>query len=377
MSINLLKNRSISASSLKWRRLPQNGITLRQNIITTGNKIPSRHTITNTHYLLGVLFTASGLIFAQLVNWYFPQLAEVEIKTYEINLFEVVPTKLNIIGAYSIVLFAVIFIYLILGVYSYFDPDLRIKYLQRAPFRFVSGIGLALWEILGTKTLLLPQPFFPGPSRILEALLMEGGFIFENTLYSLRLFTVGFVSGVVIGVVTGILIGWFPKVYYWVYPVLKITGVIPAVAWMPFALTLFPTPFLAATFLIVISAWFPVAFLTAQGIASTQKVYYEVAKTLGARTSFLVFRVAIPNAMPHIFTGISTANAYAFTTLVISEMMGQPGGLGYYINASRVWSAYYKVFAAIIIMAILFSLIMWGIGAIQRSALQWQKGLVK
>ncbi|QOX65871.1 ABC transporter permease [Anoxybacterium hadale] len=357
--------------------MPQNSITARPNTLPADNRILPSHHISNARYLLSVLFTASGLLLAQLANWYFPQLAEVEIKTYEINLFEVVHFKLNIMGAYSIVLFGMIFIYLVIGIYSYFNSDRRIKYLQRAPFRFVSGIGLALWEILGTKTLLLPQPFFPGPSRILEALLMEGGFVFENTLYSLRLFTAGFVSGVVIGVVTGILIGWFPKVYYWVYPVLKITGVIPAVAWMPFALTLFPSPFLAATFLIVISAWFPVAFLTAQGIASTQKVYYEVAKTLGARTSFLVFRVAIPNAMPHIFTGISTANAYAFTTLVISEMMGQPGGLGYYINASRVWSAYYKVFAAIIIMAILFSLIMWGIGAIQRWALRWQRGLVK
>ena len=146
---------------------------------------------------------------------------------------------------------------------------------------------------------------------------------------------------------------------------------------MPFALTLFPTPFLAAVFLIVICAWFPVAFLTAQGIAGTQKVYYEVARTLGAKTPYLVFRVAIPNALPQIFTGISTANAFAFTTLVISEMMGQPGGLGYYINASRVWSAYYKVFAAIIIMAILFSLIMHAIGAIQNWMLRWQRGIVK
>ncbi|MDF3001494.1 MAG: putative nitrate/sulfonate/bicarbonate transporter permease protein [Bacillota bacterium] len=377
MSINLLKNSSILAPSLKRGRPSLNKIPSQHNILNIRNLRPALHNISNTRYLLSILFTVSGLLLAQLANWYFPQLAESEIKIYEINLFEAALFKLNIMGAYSIVLFAMIFIYLVIGVYSYFDPDRRIEYIQRAPFRFVSGIGLALWDILGTKTLLLPQPFFPGPSRILEALLMEGGFIFENTLYSLRLFTAGFVSGVVIGVVTGILIGWFPKIYYWVYPVLKITGVIPAVAWMPFALTLFPTPFLAATFLIVISAWFPVAFLTAQGIASTQKVYYEVAKTLGARTSFLVFRVAIPNAMPHIFTGISTANAYAFTTLVISEMMGQPGGLGYYINASRVWSAYYKVFAAIIIMAILFSLIMWGIGVIQRWALRWQRGLVK
>jgi NitT/TauT family transport system permease protein len=244
-------------------------------------------------------------------------------------------------------------------------------------FRFAIGLALAAWDILGTKLLLLPQPFFPGPARIVESFLAEGDYILQNTLYSLRLFTVGFLVGVAFGVGTGILIGWFPRVYYWVFPVLKITGVIPAVAWMPFALTLFPTPFSAAAFLIVICAWFPVAFLTAQGIQSTPRALFETARTLGAKTPHLVFHVVIPHAMPQIFTGISTANGFAFTTLVMSEMMGQPGGLGYYINASKVWSAYYKVFAAIIVMAILFSLIMHGIGLIQRNVLRWQRGLTK
>lgn len=337
----------------------------------------SKKIVSDKKFLLYTLFTITGLIAAIFVNHFFPQIADVKIKKYDINILGLFPAKLNITEAYSIVLWLIILIYAGVGAYSWFDNDRRKKFIKRAPFRFACGIALAVWDILGTKTLLLPQPFFPGPSRILEAPLMEGGYIFENILYSLRLFTAGFVSGVVLGIVTGVLIGWFPKVYYWVSPVLKITGVIPAVAWMPFALTLFPTPFLAAVFLIVICAWFPVAFLTAQGISSTQKVYYEVAKTLGARTPYLVFRVAIPNALPQIFTGISTANAFAFTTLVISEMMGQPGGLGYYINASRVWSAYYKVFAAIIIMAILFSLIMRVIGMIQSWMLRWQRGIVK
>jgi NitT/TauT family transport system permease protein len=320
----------------------------------------SKKIVSDKKFLLYTLFTITGLIAAIFVNHFFPQIADVKIKKYDINILGLFPAKLNITEAYSIVLWLIILIYAGVGAYSWFDNDRRKKFVKRAPFRFACGIALAVWDILGTKTLILPQPFFPGPSRILEAPLMEGGYIFENILYSLRLFTAGFVSGVVLGIVTGVLIGWFPKVYYWVSPVLKITGVIPAVAWMPFALTLFPTPFLAAVFLIVICAWFPVAYLTAQGISSTQKVYYEVAKTLGARTPYLVFRVAIPNALPQIFTGISTANAFAFTTLVISEMMGQPGGLGYYINASRVWSAYYKVFAAIIIMAICFHLLCVG-----------------
>jgi len=72
-----------------------------------------------------------------------------------------------------------------------------------------------------------------------------------------------------------------------------------------------------------------------------------------------------------------TANAFAFTILVMAEMMGQPGGLGYYINASKVWSAYYKVFAAIIVMAILFSLITKLQGCIEKRVLRWQKGVLK
>lgn len=336
----------------------------------------TKNIISNKRFIALALFTITGLVAALLSSLFFPQIADVEIKLYDINLFGLT-VQMDISQAFQAVIILIIFIYIGIGLFSFFDNERRKKFIKRTPFRFAIGLALAAWEILGTKLLLLPQPFFPGPSRILETVLIEGDYVLENMLYSLRLFAAGFLSGIAFGILTGILIGWFPRVYYWVYPVLKVSGVIPAVAWMPFALTLFPIPFLAATFLIVICAWFPVAFLTAQGIAGTQKVYFEVAKTLGAKTPYLVFRVAIPNALPQIFTGISTANAFAFTTLVICEMMGQPGGLGYYINASRIWSAYYKVFAAIIIMAILFSLIMRALGAIQSWVLRWQRGLVK
>ncbi|MDR0840985.1 MAG: ABC transporter permease [Christensenellaceae bacterium] len=333
----------------------------------------SKRRVSNAGFLLLSLLSVAGFVAAIFINRLFPQIAEVKISAYAIGAFP----DLSINQAYQIVLGGLILLYIGIAVFSFFDEARREQFIKRVPFRFAIGLALALWDVLGTKLQSLPQPFFPGPAKIIESFLMEGPYIWQNTLYSLRLFAVGFLVGVAFGVGTGILIGWFPKVYYWVYPVLKITGVIPAVAWMPFALTLFPTPFLAAAFLIVICAWFPVAFLTAQGIQSTPKVHFEVARTLGAKTPYLVFRVAIPHALPQIFTGISTANAYAFTTLVMSEMMGQPGGLGYYINASKVWSAYYKVFAAIIVMAILFSLIMKGMGMLQNHVLRWQRGLVK
>lgn len=320
-----------------------------------------------------ILFSMAGFIVAVLTNLFVPQIAEdVVIKDYAVG-----GLTLNINSAYRIVLLVIAAVYLLRGIFLYNDKDARERYRKRAAFRFAVGIALAVWDILCTKLQYLPQPFFPGPAGIIEAFLAESGYILQNTLYSLRLFVVGFVLGVIFGVSTGVLIGWFPKAYYWVAPVLNITGVIPAVAWMPFALTLFPTPFSAAVFLIVICVWFPVASLTASGVQSTPRAQFEAAKTLGGKTLYLVFHVAVPHAMPQIFTGINTANAFAFTTLVMAEMMGQPGGLGYYINASKVWSAYYKVFAAIIVMAVLFSLITKAVGLIEARVLRWQRGLVK
>lgn len=320
-----------------------------------------------------ILFSVLGFVAAILANAFIPQIAD-GVKITPHPLFG---QTLDMNGAYRLVLIALALLYLGIGIFSAFDKERQRKYRQRAPFRFAIGITLAVWDLLGTKLQALPQPFFPGPAGIIEAFLTEGDFIWQNTLYSLRLFTAGFLLGVAFGVGTGILIGWFPGVYYWVAPVLNITGVIPAVAWMPFALTLLPTPFAAAVFLIVICVWFPVTSLTASGIQSTPKAQFEAARTLGGKTLYLVFHVAVPHAMPQIFTGINTANAFAFTTLVMAEMMGQPGGLGYYINLSKVWSAYYKVFAAIIVMAILFSLITKVVKLIEARVLRWQRGLLK
>ncbi len=330
----------------------------------------------NAYYLLKILFTVSGFIIAVGVNIFFPQKAALEIKNYVIRAFNL-NIKLTMNDAYILVLAVLTLIYAAAGVRAWGDNDRRKSYSKRAAFRFAVGIALAVWDIGGTKLLFFPQPFFPGPAQVIEAYLVDSEYILQNTLYSLRLYAAGFSCGVLLGVGTGILIGWFPKVYYWVFPVLKITGVVPAVAWMPFALTLLPNSFTAAVFLIVICAWFQIAFLTAQGIQSTPRQSFEAARILGSNSVDQILHVAIPHAMPDIFTGITSANAMAFTTLVMSEMLGQPGGLGYYINQSKVWSAYYKVLAAIVIMAVLFSFINHIIGRIQKHTLRWQEGVVK
>ena len=324
-------------------------------------------------HILSIFLTIIGFAIAAILNILIPQKAEGV--TFETHQF--FGTEINSNQAYRLVLVGIIILYIVIGIVAARSKERRKKYQKAAKFRFVMGLLLLLWDVLGTKYQILSQPFFPGPAGIMEAFVAEGDFVLQNTLYSLRLYLVGFLSGTFAGIITGVLVGWFPKVRYWVSPVMKVLGVIPAVAWMPFALTLLPTPFSAAVFLIAVAVWILVATLTAAGVESTPKTQFEAGRTLGGNEWYLVFHVALPHALPQIFTGITTANGYAFTTLVMAEMMGQPGGLGYYINASKVWSAYYKVFAAIIVMAILFSIITNLIELLQKHMLRWKKGVVR
>lgn len=251
------------------------------------------------------------------------------------------------------------------------------KALYDSPFYLVLGFVLAIWDVLTTKLDLLPLPFVPGLAQIVSVMVDDADTLLLSTAYSLRLLVIGFLIGSFIGIVLGVLIGWYRKWSYWMFPVLKVMGVIPATALIPIVMILVPSSFYAAVLLIVIAVCFPVAFMTSVGIANVQNTYFEAARTLGADERFLIFRVAIPGAMPSIFTGIYTATGISFATLVVSEMIGARAGLGWYINWAKGWSDYAKVYASIIIMAVTFSIVMAIVFRVRDRVLRWQKGLVK
>ncbi|MDR1649579.1 MAG: ABC transporter permease subunit, partial [Synergistaceae bacterium] len=92
---------------------------------------------------------------------------------------------------------------------------------------------------------------------------------------------------------------------------------------------------------------------------------------------YILRKIAVPGAVPSIFTGISTATGIAFSTLVVSEMIGARGGLGYYINLAMGWMNYASVYAAIVIMAVLFISVLTAINAVKNRLLAWQRGLVE
>ncbi len=236
---------------------------------------------------------------------------------------------------------------------------------------------LSFWEIITSGLRWLPMPYFPGPPGVLQSLLTDRALLFDSTWNSLILLLSGYALGVAIALITGVCIGWFATARYWGMPLLKVIGPIPATAWIPLAMVVSPDSRYSAIGLIALAVWFPVTMLTASGISNTRASYLDVARTLGASPSYLIFRVAIPAAMPNIFIGLFMGLGASFLTLVVAETVGVKSGLGWYLSWAQGWAEYGKVYAALVIMAAFFSTIMTLLFKVRDRILVWQKGVIK
>jgi NitT/TauT family transport system permease protein len=238
-------------------------------------------------------------------------------------------------------------------------------------------LWLAFWDLSTLKLALLPLPYFPGPDAIIQGMLNDHVILLDSTYSSLRLLLTGYVTGVVAGVVSGVMIGWFRMVRYWAMPTLKLVGPIPASALVPLAMVLFTNSFVSGSALIAWSVWFPVTMLTTSGISSVPVSYLDVARTLGAGRAYLIFRVAIPSALPSIFVGVFMGLLVSFLALFVAEGVGVTTGLSYYINLQKSYMQYANVFAALVIMALLFSGLLTLLFKLRDRVLVWQKGVIQ
>jgi NitT/TauT family transport system permease protein len=238
---------------------------------------------------------------------------------------------------------------------GWFSP--RLARLGRfAPWLVVLALWIATWEAATAKLDLLPLPFFPSPQAFVEVYTDDWRRLGDSLLSSLLLLARGFAIGAGAGFAIGVALGWSKRAGYF------------------FA---FPTSGSASTFLIALATAFPVTVLTWSGVAGVQTAYYDVARTLGASQRFLILKVAIPAALPHVFVGLFMGLGSSFAVLVVAEMLGVKSGLGWYLQWAQGWAAYANMYGALLVMALMCSTLITLLFRLRDRLLAWQKGLVK
>lgn len=156
---------------------------------------------------------------------------------------------------------------------------------------------------------------------------------------------------------------WNDKIDMCVRPVFDLVRTIPGVAWTSVMVTLVGIGFLSKALVIFISAMVAMVINSYSGIKQTKTVHLWVGQTFGASNWELLTKIAIPSALPMIFTGLDVALGSAWTTLVAAELLASTKGLGFMIQQARGIFRLDIVIVGMIVIAIT--------GAVLSTIIQW------
>lgn len=169
-----------------------------------------------------------------------------------------------------------------------------------------------------------------------EAVHMVGSHKFAvNVGNSLRRIFAGFFVALVSGVGLGLLIGRYRIASQLLMPAIEVLRPIPAIAWVPISIMLWPTTESSIVFITFIGAFYPILLNTVDGVESLDGVLLRAGRCLGASEAQLFWYVILPGVLPNIFTGLAVGMGVAWVSLIAAEMISGQYGVGYY-----TWEAY-------------------------------------
>ena len=170
----------------------------------------------------------------------------------------------------------------------------------------------------------------------------------------------GFLLAAVTGVTLGLAIGRHRLLEDAVLPPLEMLRPIPAVAWIPLAILMFPSSELSMVFITFIGALFPILLNTIHGVEAVDPRLVATARGLGTGPLALYREVIVPGAAPAIFTGLSIGMGTAWFCLITAEMIAGQYGIGYF-----TWESYtLQNYADIIVGMVLIGLLGMGSSAV-------------
>ncbi|MBE6049912.1 MAG: ABC transporter permease [Clostridium sp.] len=177
----------------------------------------------------------------------------------------------------------------------------------------------------------------PSPLKVVLAIqeLIEDHVLFEYIGISLYRFFIGYLSSVIVAIILGLILGWFPRAWDIIDPIVQVLRPISPTAWFPFIVIAFGIGNLPAIVIIFISAFFPVLLSTVSAVKKIDPIYLKVADNFEITGLKIIFKIILPSIFPYIANAMHIALGSAWIFLVAGEMVGAQSGLGYLIIDAR------------------------------------------
>lgn len=211
---------------------------------------------------------------------------------------------------------------------------------------------LVVWELL-VRVMHVRPITLPPPSAVMGELFGEWRFYLDHAGYTLLTTLAGFILAALIGVLLATMLVGSKLFEHTVYPLIIGLNSVPKVAIAPLFVIWLGTgsePKIAIAFLIAV---FAVIVDAVHGLRSVPGDVLDLGRVLkGSRLDFF-FKVRLPGALPSILAGMKVAISLALVGAIVGEFVASQRGLGYVILSAQGTFDTTRVFAAVVVLAIM------------------------
>jgi NitT/TauT family transport system permease protein len=202
-------------------------------------------------------------------------------------------------------------------------------------------------------------------------LLVNQGFLFDIGMTVWRVIG-GFVLSAIIAIPVGILMGAYKPIEALLEPFVSFARYLPASAFVPLLILWAGIGEMQKLLVIFIGAFFQIVLMIAVSVSNTRRDLVEAAYTLGASDSGVVRRVLIPSSAPDIAEVLRLVLGWAWTYVIVAELIGASSGIGYMIINSQALLATGQIIFGIIVIGLIGLVSDFGFKMLNKRLFAWR-----
>ncbi len=213
---------------------------------------------------------------------------------------------------------------------------------------------LLLWAGVTAAGIVLPL-FLPSPGQVVSRLgeLWASGQLMKDLGISIYRISVGFLISTALALPIGLLIGCYRSWEAAIEPLIDFIRYMPVVAFVPLTI-LWAGPTDTQKFLIIfIGTFFQQVLLFMDNVKSVPREFINLGRTLDMPEARILQRIVVPSAMPSIWDSMRISLGWAWTWLVVAELVAATSGLGYRITTAQRFFQTDTIFGYLLVLGIL------------------------
>jgi NitT/TauT family transport system permease protein len=239
------------------------------------------------------------------------------------------------------------------------------------------AVGVLLWHLASVYNLKFFIRFenIPAPLVVLSAFIEQlyDSKFYIHILVSMERILIGFALATATGIVLGVMMGRSKIARDVVTPYIEVLRPIPAVAWIPLAILMWPTEESSIIYITFLGALFPIILNTVHGVEQTPEVLVRAAQTLGASRLQIFWHVTMPAALPSISTGLAIGMGVSWFSLLAGEIISGQYGIGYFTWNAYSLIKYPEIIVGMLVIGTLGTLSTMAVRKLTQPLLAWQR----